>query len=72
MTKIGNILLAVCGALAMAGCETLTDTAEGVVQEGAGAQSCRQAGPHEAAAPGEWLCPHGDGERARPRHRVAD
>lgn len=36
-----------------------------------GAGECRQAGPQDPAAPGEWICDHGDGrERMQPRHRV--
>ena len=36
-----------------------------------GAGVCRPAGPHDPAAPGEWVCDDGDsGEEMRPRHRV--
>lgn len=36
-----------------------------------GAGECRPAGPHDPAAPGEWICDDGDGdEEMRPRHRV--
>ena len=36
-----------------------------------GAGECRQAGPQDPAAPGEWICDRGDGhERVQPRHRV--
>lgn|GEM_PF-3966883 len=37
-----------------------------------GAGDCRQAGPQDPAAPGEWICDRGDTpfQRAQPRHRV--
>lgn len=37
-----------------------------------GAGDCRQAGPQDPAAPGEWICDRGDTpfQRTRPRHRV--
>ena len=36
-----------------------------------GAGACRPAGPHDVAAPGEWICDEGDGDEGmRPRHRV--
>ena len=60
-------------AFALAGCAFLSDAREDEMPSAAelGAGECRPAGPHDVAAPGEWICDRGDGRtRNEPRHRV--
>ena len=65
-TFLTGLAIAVSG-LAMTACSTFdTPTAAEM-----GAAVCEPAGPHDATAPGEWICEGEDGsDRVQPRHRV--
>jgi hypothetical protein len=61
--------------LFLTGCAFLADAREDEVPSAAelGFGDCRPAGPHDPAAPGEWVCDEGDGDvRYKPRHRIED
>ena len=56
------------GALALTGCAAIDHPPSAAEL---GAAVCEPAGPHDAAAPGDWICEGEDpGERLQPRHRV--
>ena len=66
------VLICVTG-LAVSGCAFLAEARDDEVPSARelGAGECQQAGPHDAAAPGEWICDRGDNrDEVRPRHRV--
>ncbi|WP_304073221.1 hypothetical protein [Maricaulis maris] len=63
----------VLSALFLSGCAWLSEGRDPNLPSAAemGAGECRPAGPHDPAAPGEWVCDDGDGDvEMRPRHRV--
>lgn len=72
---MNKLMLVSIAALAVSGCSILTEAREDELPSAAemGAGDCHPAGPHDAAAPGEWICPGETGaDRVQPRHRVED
>lgn len=70
-----RLLLIALSGLAVSGCAILTEAREDEMPQASemGAGECQPAGPHDVAAPGEWICPGETGhDRVQPRHRVED
>jgi hypothetical protein len=70
MIRIVTIAFA---SLTLSGCAVLTEAREDEMPNAAemGAAQCEPAGPHDATAPGEWVCEGETGhDRVQPRHRV--
>jgi hypothetical protein len=68
-----RIFATTLAGLALSGCAVLTEAREDEMPDAAemGAAQCEPAGPHDATAPGEWVCDGATGnDRVRPRHRV--
>ncbi len=66
-TLIAGLSLLTSGLL-MTGCAVFENPPTAAEM---GAAVCEPAGPHDAAAPGEWICEgENEGERVQPRHRV--
>ncbi|MDM7984838.1 MAG: hypothetical protein QUV02_10335 [Maricaulis sp.] len=74
-TWISRIALTVCAAAVTAGCAVFDDLDRDDLPTAGelGAGDCHPAGPHDATAPGEWICPEETGhDRVQPRHRIDD
>ena len=70
-----SVLTVTLACLALGGCALLAEGREDELPSARemGAGECQPAGPHDAAAPGEWVCDRGDArEEVQPRHRVED
>jgi hypothetical protein len=69
------VITGLCG-LALSGCALLQDGRPDELPSAAemGAGDCHPAGPHDVAAPGDWICDRGADQdpNVRPRHRVED
>ena len=72
MTRI--LLISLTG-LALSGCAILSEGREDELPSASemDAGDCHPSGPHDATAPGDWICPGETGhDRVQPRHRVED
>lgn len=73
-TAMTRILPLLAAASVLSGCAYLTEGRDERLPSAAelGAGDCRQAGPQDPVAPGEWICDRGDSPflRTQPRHRV--
>lgn len=70
-----RLLVIALSGLAVSGCAFLSEAREDEVPSASemGMGGCEPAGPHDAAAPGEWLCEGETGnDRVQPRHRIED